>query len=61
MNDLFMLYVAFSYLYMAGVMIDYYGGENVEVLRINMPKLLCAIISLLIAPVIMPILIGLKQ
>jgi hypothetical protein len=58
MIDLFILYVVFSYLYMAGVMIDYYGGENVEVLRINMPKILCTII---IAPVIMPILIGMKQ
>ena len=51
MSDIFILYVAFSYLYML-------GAVNKELFSIKSGRTLQAFVTLILAPVILPIVIG---
>ena len=55
MIELFIFYVAFSYLYMAGAIIDFYDGK-VDDKGIN-----GALFAFLFAPATMPVFMGMNQ
>ena len=55
MIELFIFYVAFSYLYVIGVSIEHYDSKNSDADVTGM------VFALLFAPVTMPILMGSKQ
>ena len=55
MIELFIFYVAFSYLYVIGVSIEHYDGKNSDADVTGM------VFAFLFAPVTMPVLMGIKR
>ena len=55
MSDLFIFYVAFSYLYVIGVSIEHYDSKNSDDGVNGMA------FALLLAPLTMPVLMGIKR
>ena len=51
MSDIFILYVAFSYLFML-------GAVSTELFSIKSGRTLLAFISLILAPIMMPLVVG---
>tara|TARA_R110000772_G_scaffold264163_1_gene384520 strand:- start:326 stop:493 length:168 start_codon:yes stop_codon:yes gene_type:complete len=55
MSEIFIFYVAFSYLYVIGAIIDFYDG-NIDGKGID-----GAVFAFLFSPVTMPVLMGIKR
>tara|TARA_R110000772_G_scaffold130486_1_gene238724 strand:+ start:388 stop:555 length:168 start_codon:yes stop_codon:yes gene_type:complete len=55
MNDLFIFYVVFSYLYMLGAIIDFYDG------KVDDKGISGALFAFLFSPVTMPVFMGMNK